>query len=344
MLYGANGYTGTLIAELAARRGERPVLAGRSEEKIAPLADRLGLEHRSFALSAAQSALEGVEVVLHCAGPFSATSAPLVDACLATGTHYADVTGEIDVFEAVAARDADARGAGVVLLPGVGFDVVPTDCLAALLVAELPSATSLDLAFTTGGGASPGTARTALEGGGGGGRVRVGGELRRVPMAHRTIVAEFPSGPRRVASIPWGDVSTAHRSTGVPDITTYTVLPGLTGPLHGLVAPLLRAPAVRRAGLALAGKLVRGPGERTRATSRCEVWGRVRDETGRTVSGALSGPNPYDLTADSALRAVRRLLAGDVPAGTHTPSSAFGADFVRELDGVVVGGLVAGEQ
>ena len=154
MVYGAYGYTGTLVAELAVRRGLRPVLAGRDAAKLRPLAERLGLEHRAFGLDEAARALADVDAVAHCAGPFSSTSGPMVDACLAAKTHYVDITGEIDVFEAVSRRDEDAKRAGVVLLPGAGFDVVPTDCLAALLHDALPTATHLDLAFLVQGGAS----------------------------------------------------------------------------------------------------------------------------------------------------------------------------------------------
>src|SRR5947209_12867090 len=145
MIYGANGYTGRLIAEAAKQRGEAPVLAGRTAEKVRPLADSLGLPWRAFELDRAD--LRGIALVLHCAGPFSATSKPMVDACLLARAHYLDITGEVEVFEAVLARDQEARDRGVVLLPGVGFDVVPSDCLAAMLKEKLPSATSLVLAF-----------------------------------------------------------------------------------------------------------------------------------------------------------------------------------------------------
>jgi saccharopine dehydrogenase (NAD+, L-lysine-forming) len=335
MLYGANGYTGELIAELAVRRGLKPVLAGRSAEKIAPLAERLGLEHRAFGLDDVGDALEGISAVAHCAGPFSATSKPMVDACLAAGAHYVDITGEIDVFEAVAQRDEEAKSANVVLLPGAGFDVVPTDCVAAMLAAELPSATHLDLAFIVGGGASAGTAKTSVEGTASGGRARVDGELCTVRIGHRRRSAEFRSGARDVGSIPWGDVSTAYRSTGIPNITTFTLLPGLAGPLQALFAPILRTKLMQNLGKALAQR-VGGPDEKTRQTTRAEVWGEASDAEGHKVSIALTTPNAYDLTADSVVRAVERLIEGDVPAGSHTPSSAFGADYVRTLDGVTV--------
>lgn len=331
MVYGANGYTGRLIAELAVQRGERPILAGRSLEKVEPIAAALGLEHRAFDLTQARANLEDVEAVVHCAGPFSRTSGAMVDACLNTRTHYLDITGEIDVFESVALRDADAREAGIVLLPGAGFDVVPTDCLAAILKNALPSATHLDLAFVVGGGASAGTTKTSVEGAAVGGRIRVNGELRSVRIGHRRRTAHFRSGPREVGSIPWGDVSTAYRSTGIPNITTFTTVPGMLGQLQQVFAPVLRTSFVQNVAMTVAGK-VKGPDERKRANTRAEVFGEAWDAQTK-VECAITTPNAYSLTADAVVRAVAK-IAGAVP-GSHTPSSAFGAGFVRELDGVV---------
>src|SRR5882672_2341996 len=219
MIYGASGYTGELIAELARTKGLSPVLAGRSEAKVRPLAEKLGFRWREFGLD--KPGLEGMKLVLHCAGPFSQTSRQMVDACLAARAHYLDVTGEIEVFEAVLARDAEARQSGIVLLPGTGFDVVPSDCLAAKLKAKLPSATSLELAFAVRGRSSPGTLKTALENIPKGGLVRRGGKLVRVPPAHLVKEVRFADKPRTVMSIPWGDIATAWKSTGIPDITTY---------------------------------------------------------------------------------------------------------------------------
>lgn len=342
MIYGATGYTGRLIAERAVDRGQRPVLAGRDPAKVARVATPLGLPYRVFDLRderAATTALADVDLVAHCAGPFSATSAPMVSACLATGTHYVDITGEIDVFESVAARHEDAAKAGVVLLPGSGFDVVPTDCLAALVAAELPTATTLDLAFQASGGISGGTLKSALEGAALGGRARIDGELRTVPMGWRHREVPFPSGRHAVSSLPWGDVSTAFRSTGIPNITTYTRLPGLNrlGPratAFGRTA--LGNPVAQRLGKAAIGALVRGPGTAQRARNWVEVYAEATDDAGRSVSAALIGPDTYEFTVDSVLRTVAALLAGGVRPGAHTPSTAFGPDFVRRLHGVRV--------
>jgi saccharopine dehydrogenase (NAD+, L-lysine-forming) len=251
-------------------------------------------------------------------------------ACVESGTHYLDITGEIDVFEALHALGGRAAAAGVTLLPGAGFDVVPTDCVAALLAARLPDATQLDLAFRTAGGASPGTVRTAVESAAEGGRIRSGGEIRTVPFGSRQVRAAFPSGVRTAVSVPWGDVSTAYHSTGIPDVTTYTVLP----PAALAAVRALRLGPLRRTVGGAVGRLVRGPGERSLDGAGCEVWGRARDAAGNTVSATLTGPNPYRLTVDAVLRIVRRLP--DLPPGFQTPSRALGADFAGTLDGVVV--------
>src|SRR5262249_28979314 len=141
--------------------------------------------------------IRGVTVVLHCAGPFSRTARPMVDACLQTGSHYLDVTGEEEVFEALAARSGEARAAGVMLLPGSGFDVVPSDCLAAHLKRRLPSATHLALGFLGGAGMSRGTLTTIVENLSAGGLVRRDGMLTHVPAAWKTRVIDFGTGPRK---------------------------------------------------------------------------------------------------------------------------------------------------
>ena len=166
LIYGANGYTGRLLAERALQVGLRPVLAGRNGAQIHALAAELALPAKVFDLGSPAVVREGIAgaaVVLHAAGPFSATSRPMVDACLAAQAHYVDVTGEIAVLEAVAARDAEARERDVMLLPGAGFDVVPTDCMAAHVKRRLPGAVRLRLGVAgVGGGISRGTARTKI--------------------------------------------------------------------------------------------------------------------------------------------------------------------------------------
>jgi short subunit dehydrogenase-like uncharacterized protein len=340
VLYGANGYTGQLIAELAAQRGEKPVLAGRSADKVRPLAERLGLPWRAAALDdapALDEALRGARAVLHCAGPFSATSAPMIDACLRAGAHYLDVTGEIEVFEAAFARDAEARQRGVAVLPGVGFDVVPTDCLALTLSQALPGARELQLAFATPGArSSAGTLKSSLEALPRGGRVRRGGKIVSVPLAHEVRQIQFGDRARRAASVPWGDVSTAYRTTGIPDITVFMAMPRSLiafARLSRVLAPALRREGILRALQRRIGRTVRGPSADQRRRGRVELWGRAADGA-RSVEASMQTPDGYAFTAESALESVKRAAAGSLQPGAWTPAQAFGPGFATTLPGV----------
>jgi short subunit dehydrogenase-like uncharacterized protein len=340
LLYGANGYTGGLVARLAAARGHRPILAGRNAGEVCALSEDLGLERRLFSLDEPRridEALAGVNVVLHCAGPFSRTSRPMADACLRTRTHYLDVTGEVEVFESLAGRDAEARAAGVMLLPGCGFDVVASDSLAVHLKGRLPGARRLALAYATLGRVSRGTATTAIEGLGRGGLVRRGGVLTPVPSAWKTRRVDFGEGERTAVTIPLGDLSTAWLSTAIPDIEVYFAAPlGLRALLAASrpLGPLLGGSAVRRFLAARVRAGAPGPTEEERRRVRAFVWGEVEDDAGRRATSRLATPDGYTFTARAALAVVERVLAGGAPAGFQTPAKAYGADFVLGLEGV----------
>ncbi|HKO57585.1 MAG TPA: saccharopine dehydrogenase NADP-binding domain-containing protein [Thermoanaerobaculia bacterium] len=331
MIYGANGYTGELIAREAARRGERPILAGRDRAAVEALAKELGLESRVFPLDAPD--LRGVSLVLHCAGPFLYTSAPMVRACLDAGAHYLDITGEIAVFEAVMRKDGEAKQRGVTLLPGVGFDVVPTDCLAAQLAKRLPDADELWLAFdTSGGGLSRGTRRTMIEGLDKGGAIRRDGKIINVPQLYDVRPIPFAHGERMAITIPWGDVSTAYHTTGIPNIRVYNATsPKTIKRMRRMLPllPLLRFKPLKR-------WLVRrvkpgGPDATTRATSRIHLWGRAAHLDGTEVTMTMEVAEGYAFTVLSALAAVKRVLAEPVQAGSFTPAKRFGERFVNEV-------------
>jgi short subunit dehydrogenase-like uncharacterized protein len=343
MIYGANGYTGELCARDAVARGLKPVLAGRREEAVAKLADELGLAYRVFSLDDAEAVrrgLEGMALVLHCAGPFSATSGPMVDGCLATRTHYLDITGEISVYQACHERDREAREAGIILMPGVGFDVVPTDCLAAMLKDKLPDANALVLAFEAGGGPSPGTAKTSFEGLTLGGRIRRDGELEEVPLAWRTRDIPFADGARHGMTIPWGDVYTAYLSTGIPNIEVYlAVPPGVSKRVRRLNKWrwLLTLPPVKSLVMRRIESRTPGPDESRRASTGSRIWGEVSNKSGQTISGELHTPNGYDLTVDAAVSISARVLeAGFSRTGYLTPSLCLGAEYVLDLKGTEV--------
>lgn len=340
LIYGANGYTGQLAAARARDLGLKPILAGRNEAALRALGESLGLPVRVFDLDDAPAVVAGlkdVAVVLHCAGPFSATAQPMIAGCLKTGTHYLDITGEIDVFAYAHSCDAAAKKRGIVLCPGVGFDVVPTDCLAALLKAALPDATQLTLAFEAGGGPSPGTAKSSVEGAAKGGRVRRGGKLVRVPQAWKVRDIPFASGPRKAATIPWGDVYTAYVSTGIPDIEVYMALP--PGAIRQMqrsrfLAPLIGLAPVQKLLKHLIERKVKGPDPIRLESSRSQVWGEAINALGERVVGELTTPNGYKLTADAGIEIARRVLAKPPRGGYYTPSQLVGPGILEALEGV----------
>lgn len=330
LLYGANGYTGELIAREAVARGERPILAGRSAERIEPLARELGCEARVFGVERAN--LDGVELVLLCAGPFVHTSRPMVAACLAAGAHYLDITGEIAVFESIFRRDADAKARNVALIPGVGFDVVPTDCLAAKLHAKLPDANDLMLAFASRSGVSRGTLKTMIEGIGWGGAIRRDGKIVRVPQLYDVREIPFASGPRMAMTIPWGDVATAFRSTAIPNIRVYNAQSRRSiARLRRMrpLLPLLRLRPLRALALKFADRQ-HGPSAEVRASAKTELWGRVANARGDEVTMTMTVAEGYAFTVLSALAAVKEMEHSD-KRGALTPSLAFGADFVDRV-------------
>jgi len=341
LIYGSYGYTGKLIVAQALARGLRPIVAGRDAAKVREQGETLRLPYRAFALDdrvAMDAALTEATLLLNTAGPFSRTSAPMASACLRTRTHYLDITGEIAVFEALAARDAEAREVGIMLLPGVGFDVVPSDCLAAHLVRRLPTANRLALAFEARGGISRGTATTMLETrGGGGGAIRRGGLIETVPAAWRTRAIDFGSGPVDATTIPWGDVSTAFHSTGVGNIEVYAASPPMARRLmiaSRYLGWMLAAPPVRH----LLQRVIRagrpGPTDAARARYTSRLWGEATDRDGRRAVARITGPQSYALTALTAVAAVEKVLAGGAEPGFQTPSRAFGPDFILEIPGV----------
>ncbi len=340
VIYGSYGYTGQLVVSEALAKGFRPLLAGRDAARLERQATAHGLDWRAISLedeAALRSLLTPAKVVVHCAGPFARTAQPMAAACLATGTHYLDITGEISVFEALAARDGDAKQAGIVVMPGTGFDVVPSDSLAAWLKQRLPDAVSLSLAIRGGGRLSHGTATTMAENAGAGGAIRKGGRITRVPAGWKHRMIDYGDGPQLAVTIPWGDVSTAWYTTGIPDIEVYSAM-GRSQlralKLSNWMAPILRLGPVQRMLKKKIDSAPAGPSATTRDRTTSEVWGEARAADGRAVRGRVTGPNGYTLTAMTAIAIAEKVVKGDVSPGFHTPAGALGPDFVLGIPGV----------
>lgn len=343
LLYGSYGYTGQLVVELAVKEGLRPILAGRDEKKLRAQAEQYQLEYRAFSLdetSKLDSALLEVEAVLHCAGPFVLTFRQMAEACLRTKRHYVDISGEIEGFEALAKLDEEAKRAGIMLLPGGGFDVVPSDCLAAHLKQRLPTATHFRLFIQgVGGGVSRGTALSGIENMPRKGRIRRDGKIVQVPPAWQVLEQDFGRGPKKVVSIGWGDVSTAYHSTGVPNIEVYfAVRPSAIAVLRltRAIGLLLYTRALRNLlQWAIRWANPHGPTRQQNEAGFNLMVGEMRDAyTGQMARAKLRTPEGYWLTALTTVEIMKRILHGEYQTGFQTPSQVYGADFIMQFKGV----------
>jgi short subunit dehydrogenase-like uncharacterized protein len=340
LIYGASGYTGTRIVELAMKNGVKPTIAGRTESKIKPLAEKYGLSYLVFGLddkAEITKHLNKFPLVLNCAGPFSRTAQPMVEACLAAKTHYLDITGEIEVFEQVKSYHQKAIESQIVLLPGVGFDVVPTDCMAKYLHTQLPDATHLELAFTSvGGSISHGTMTTMLENLGNAGAVRENGGIVPKPTGHKGKVIDFGKFKKFVMTIPWGDVSTAHHTTGISNIETYLGVPKMAFylmKLQFLFNPILRLGFIKKQLQNYVDKKITGPTESQSQNGQSLIWGKATNTKGKTVEARLSTPEGYTLTAEASLLITQKVLDLKGLAGYQTPASLFGYELILEVAG-----------
>lgn len=336
LIYGANGYTGELIAREAKKRGMEPVLAGRNPDKLKPLGEELQLETRAFPVSVEAENLSDIALVLHCAGPFQKTSASMIQACLAAGADYLDITGEISVFEHSFAQDAKAKEAGITICSGVGFDVIPTDCTALKLKELLPDAVSLSLGFDSDSGISPGTYKTMIQGMGSGSAERRKGKITPVPIGKQRRMIDFGRGKRSAMGIPWGDVSTAFHTTGIPNIQTWIPMKKANVIGARLLSPagaLIGLPPIQKKLMKWVEQRVSGPDETLRAGAPAYIWGEARNAGGILKTVRIQTANVYDLTVYGALEVVSRLLDGEYPAGSQTPAALFGSGLIEDLPG-----------
>lgn len=338
MIYGATGYTGELIARHAVEQGEKPVLAGRNADKVEKLANELSLPFKVFSLDSVDTiaeALNDIELVVHCAGPFEITAEPMLKACVQSKTHYLDITGEISVFERAHGMSEQAKEAGIVICPGVGFDVIPTDCIASQLKEELPTATHLKLGFDSRSRMSRGTAKTSVMRLGEGGAVRKDGKITPVPLAYKSEWIDFGSGKKKLAmTIPWGDVSTAFYSTGIPNIEVYIpASPRLVKQMKRMnwFRWLLKTNFAQNYLMKQVDKQPEGPTDEERAKLYTWVWGEASDEQGNKAEKQVKVMNGYHLTYLGAVKLALFVLNNDVPVGATTPSKMYGNQLINEF-------------
>ena len=342
LIYGANGYTGKLVAEAAVEKGYKPLLAGRSEAAVKAIAHRLQLPYQIVDLNNCKQLdqlLQQVPFVIHAAGPFKHTAQQMVEACIRTRRHYIDVNGDIAVFEFIRGYHDAALAANIMLLPGAGFDVVPSDCAAMLAARLCPGATHLRVAFCSEGnaGLSHGTATTMLTKLGEGCIVREAGALKHKPLGHKSQWLQFMHGKRFVMTLGWGDVSTAYVSTGISNIETYTGIKPSTHrwlKMQGIFNWVLRMGMIRNYIQRRIDALPAGPDAEQRSNSNTYFNVQATAPGGKTATVLLKGPNGYTITADACILLAVKFLAQNFKPGYQTPATAYGEDLVMELPGI----------
>jgi len=340
IIYGAYGYTGKLVVEKALALGKRPVLAGGNESKLKPFAESHGLSYRVFKVQEATDHLEGIGTMINCAGPFDATSEHMMDACIKIGVNYFDISGEIAVFRAAYARTNEAKKAGVILCPGVGFDIVPTDCLASLLKRELPDATHLELAFDFGTLPSMGTTRTGIQSIGDGSFIRENDQIKDVGLGYDIHKIQFAAGPKWSVCVPWADVFTTQVSVGIPNVIVFAAMPWImcwSMKLMNPIKKLLARPRAQKWLIAMAGIVLSdGPDAKMRANAPTGFWGQAKAPDGRQCTATITGPSVYALTADLSTAIALVSETWEKDGGYFTTSMLGGADFLSNRDGYSV--------
>ncbi|QMT61137.1 trans-acting enoyl reductase family protein [Legionella sp. PC997] len=346
LIYGSYGYTGNLIAQLSVQQGLKPILGGRNKEKLEHQASALNLEYRVFDVDDLEQTKKGLHdlmAVIHCAGPFKHTYKNMALACLDVKTHYLDITGEARVIEELMAMNDQALRNGVMLLPGSGFDVVPSDCLAAYLKRCLPDASRLVLAIASFNGhaglsISHGTAKTMVEDIPEGSLIRDNGVLKKAPFGWKSHFFDFGTPKKMLCTtISWGDLASAWWSTQIPHIETYMALPRKVIKFKNVINSfkwLFNCAPIKKYIIHKINQLPAGPTEEQRQNSVVKIYGEVVNSAGDKSAALMTTPNGYSLTALSTVLIMQNVLSGNAPIGFQTPSTAYTEDLVMKISGV----------
>ena len=321
MIYGASGYTGRLASEHAKNLRLDCILAGRTEMEVMATASLLKLPYRVFDLtdfSTIDSALQGVKVLLNCAGPFFRTAEPLMGACIRNGVDYLDIAAELDSFILLEKYDKKAREAGVMLLPGCGSSVAMLGCLAAHATAKVTNPVSIDIALRVSGTFSRGSATSAAE--------NIVGCLQRSndvlvqQDVENMLTFDFHDGNGEADCFPMTlpDLVTVSRSTGIRNIRTYVYV-------SDDALPTVDSPNTSN-----------GPSVDHREQNPYHAAAVVTDVDGITQRSVLHTVNGYTFTSTASVEAAKRVLEGIRRPGFQTPVEVFGESFVTEIAGTVM--------
>lgn len=341
LLYGAYGFTGKGISRLAREYGITPVLAGRNEQKLSTFAQEVGLEYITLSLDDNHANLVEVlrhfELVLHIAGPYTFTARPMLDAVVEAGTHYVDLTGENHVIQDELDRHEEFLGANIMVMPAVGYDVVPTDCLNLYVAQQVSEPNLLVLEMNgnytdvEGTPASRGTIKSALELLSRPLLLRRNGKMVEVDQP-KVITREVNGSTQTLLQIPWADMMTSWVSTGVPTIEVYQLQDGtVPGWLPWLAQ---RAWGKKLLVWAIDTFASEGPPPEAQEKRQTRLVATASNIAGESFTAQMITPEPYRLTFHSTLLIAQKILAGQWSPGFQTPAKMYGADLALEIPGV----------
>ena len=340
LIYGATGFTGRAVARQAKQAGLDFRVAGRNRQRLQALAAELDVPWVVVGLDDANGldrALTDVETVVNVAGPFVDTARPVLESCLRTQTHYLDVSGELASFALAERYHRCAEARGVMIMPGVGFVVVPSDCLAAHLKRRMPDADTLRFAFSRVDLVSRGSMRAMFSLVRRDVCIRRHGELTTVPVGRLERCFDFGEGPRISAALSWADVITAYHTTGIPNVEAYAEMNPLLRGAYQLGAwwaePLRLRPARWASEVAIS-LWPEGPTEAARQGRRRTIVAEVQNLGRWTMVSRVSVPDGYSITPPIVIRALQKVMDGQIRQGFTTPAQVFGADFILEFPGV----------
>ena len=337
MVYGATGFSGAALSGRLAGAGHNLVVAGRHQGRVRGLAQSLGVSQRTFSLNDpadVQGGLAGVEVLINAAGPFQATARALIEGCLRTGTHYLDLSGEWPVFAMAQHLGPAALAAGVMIMPGVGFSIVVSDCLMAQAARQVPEATLLRVAGSQPALMSRGSVRSVLGLIAGSVLVRRDGVLHHLAVGRRRARFNYGGGLRDSIPASLPEVITGQQTTGVANIEVYLEAPmafDLACRAGAVAAGLLGERALRDTLAPLSAGWPERPSAAAQQRAFNSVVVEAVDPWRRVTRFGMFTGDGYGVTTTTAHAIIEHVLAGQRPPGFQTPAGVYGADFVTDL-------------
>lgn len=334
LVYGATGYTGKLFIRYAQQAQLPIVIAGRSSE-VAKVAQEFGCAYKIFSIAdvptIAQNLAE-IKLVVNLAGAFVNTNQNIIKACIQTQTHYIDIAGEYPEFETAYQFNNAAQEAGMMVMAGAGFGVVPTDIAANLAQQRLPDAQKLVIGFATEGGASQGTLKTVLKDIHKAGIIRQNGKAETAQPAFQMIQRKATGKTFELVYNPWrADLFTTYLSTNIPNIETYSAFPSIVvsfmkGKLLWLRDFLLNY---------VVNWLPLGPSDKELKAGKTYVWATASNTSGQEATVQIIGTEAYLFTTQTLLGISKRILQNDYKVGFQTPN-IYGKKLLEEIPAVEI--------